>query len=98
MKYELEYIVVYDIQKDKIRTKVFERLKDFGLIPVQKSAFLGLLNKAELRELKAYLKETLEENDKCLILCGQYTKQIKQFAIGYNLEELNLYKLFEYVC
>ena len=34
--------VVYDITKDKTRTKVAKRCLDFGLYRVQRSGFLGL--------------------------------------------------------
>lgn len=43
--------VIYDIVKDKSRSKVAKFCKEYGLYRVQKSCFLGDLNKNEVDEL-----------------------------------------------
>ncbi len=50
--------VMYDITKDKARTKVIKVCKNVGLYRVQKSVFLGSLEENEFDELKLRL-ETL---------------------------------------
>jgi CRISPR-associated protein Cas2 len=43
--------VIYDIVQDKTRTRIARACKQYGLYRVQKSAFLGNLNKNEIDEL-----------------------------------------------
>jgi CRISPR-associated endonuclease Cas2 len=43
--------VIYDIVKDKSRTKIAKFCKEYGLYRVQKSCFLGDLNRNEVDEL-----------------------------------------------
>ena len=54
--------VVYDITEDKIRKKVSDSCKDYGLYRVQKSVFLGELN-ANKRESLALQCEELIDTD-----------------------------------
>lgn len=54
----MQYLVDYDIENTKNRTKLFEKLKDFGLKPVQKSLFYGELSNAEKLSIKILLKNT----------------------------------------
>lgn len=62
------YVVLYDITDDKIRNKVVMKCKNYGLIRVQKSIFMGNLtrNKAEMLalELKNF---TFQSSDKIFI-------------------------------
>lgn len=44
--------VIYDIENNKIRTKVAKACKNSGLYRVQKSVFLGTLEDNEFDELK----------------------------------------------
>ncbi len=97
MSYITEYIVGYDIEDNKIRNKIFEKLKDFGLIPIQKSIFFGALSKAELNSIKTFLKQTVPEKDKVIVIQGEILKQIKEFNIGYNLEAIDIYKEWKLV-
>jgi len=76
--------VIYDIVDNKTRTKISRACKNKGLYRVQKSAFLGTLNRNQIDELKMICKETInqdkdsvyifpmcEEDFKCVILLGQ---------------------------
>jgi len=51
--------VVYDIPSDKLRNRVAEACKDYGLERIQWSAFLGDLNVSRRRELELRLRRTL---------------------------------------
>jgi len=53
--------VIYDIQKNKIRTKVAKTTLEAGLYRVQKSVFLGSINKTRLDELKMRIAEAIDE-------------------------------------
>ncbi len=52
-------ILIYDIPDDKIRHKVSERCKDYGLDRIQYSAFAGDLDRNRREELMLRLKKTL---------------------------------------
>ena len=49
-------VVVYDISNDKRRTKLHNRLKDFGT-PVQYSVFECLLDQKEIKVMKAQVSK-----------------------------------------
>lgn len=52
-------LVIYDIPETKVRNKVVEACKDFGLKRVQWSAFLGPLTYNRRQELELRLRRTL---------------------------------------
>jgi CRISPR-associated protein Cas2 len=52
--------VIYDIVKDKSRTRVAKFCKEYGLYRVQKSCFLGDLNKNEVDELGLKCKNLID--------------------------------------
>jgi CRISPR-associated protein Cas2 len=51
--------VVYDISKDRTRTKIAKRCLDFGLQRIQKSVFLGDLAPNRVDEILLFSKELL---------------------------------------
>jgi CRISPR-associated protein Cas2 len=60
--------VIYDISKDKTRTKIAKRCLDFGLYRVQKSVFLGDLAKNRIEEILLFSRELLNvESDSVYI-------------------------------
>lgn len=64
---KMDYLIAYDIEDNKNRSKVFEMLKDFGLRAVQKSVFFGELSNAEKIEIKIFLSKYCDKNDKVII-------------------------------
>ena len=52
--------VVYDITKDKTRTKIAKRCLDFGLYRVQKSVYLGDIATNRVEEILLFSKELLD--------------------------------------
>ncbi len=56
-------LVIYDISKDKIRNRVAEVCKDYGLKRIQWSAFSGKLNNNRREELHLKLIRTLKDNE-----------------------------------
>jgi CRISPR-associated protein Cas2 len=82
---EFEVIISYDIEDNKSRTKLFDALKDFGLKPIQKSVFWGILINAEYREIKSLIEDYLQPEDKAFI-AKTNTQNSKQF-IAYNYLE-----------
>jgi len=52
-------LVVYDIEEDRIRNKVAELCKDYGLVRIQYSGFVGRLNHHKRSELCRRLRRLL---------------------------------------
>ncbi len=52
-------MVIYDIPETKVRTRVAEACKDFGLTRIQWSAFLGPLTHNRRQELELRLRRML---------------------------------------
>ncbi|RJX27654.1 MAG: CRISPR-associated endonuclease Cas2 [Dethiobacter sp.] len=59
----MQTLVIYDIPDDKIRNKVSEACKDYGLERIQYSAFLGDINHNRRDELCQRLRRTLGKNE-----------------------------------
>lgn len=55
----MEILAIYDIEDDRIRLKVSEACKDYGLQRIQFSAFLGDISANRRDELLMRLKKTL---------------------------------------
>jgi CRISPR-associated protein Cas2 len=55
----METLVVYDIANDKVRNRVAECCKDYGLERIQWSAFRGSLSTAVRREFALRLQRTV---------------------------------------
>lgn len=55
------YWVMYDISETKVRNKAVKACKNKGLYRVQKSIFLGKLNKNEKDELKIIMERLVDE-------------------------------------
>lgn len=78
-------LVIYDITEDKIRKKVSEVCKDYGLSRIQWSAFFGKLNSNMREELYLKLIKTLKNNDGNIQLYAICSKDIslkKEIANG----------------
>ncbi|QTA93735.1 CRISPR-associated endonuclease Cas2 [Desulfonema magnum] len=61
--------IIYDISENKVRNKVAKACKQYGLIRVQKSVFLGRLESNRFDEL----------GEKCLSLINEKTDSVYLF-------------------
>ena len=71
--------VIYDIVKDKIRNKVAKITLGKGLYRVQKSVFLGTIERNQLDELKMQVSDLIDKkNDSVYIfpLCSEDFKKV----------------------
>ncbi|RJQ27283.1 MAG: CRISPR-associated endonuclease Cas2 [Peptococcaceae bacterium] len=59
----MQTLVIYDIVEDKIRNRVAEACKDYGLTRIQWSAFSGNLNYNRRQELYLRLRRTLGKSE-----------------------------------
>lgn len=81
--------VVYDICKTKKRTKVAKVCKGYGLYRVQKSVFLGTLNKNEIDEITLKCGDIIDlENDSLYVfpMCEDDFKKVKLLGQAFNKE------------
>ena len=83
MRYTL---VIYDISDNSLRLRVSEVCKDFGLVRIQKSAFLGPLTGARRKELVARLRRLLAERggprDNVQVFCLDESSARTRVVIG----------------
>ena len=78
-------MLIYDIPDDRLRHKVSERCKDYGLSRVQYSAFAGDLDRNRREELMLRLRKTLgkkEGNIRLQPVCGRDLALAKEVVVG----------------
>lgn len=73
----MKTLVIYDIVSDKIRNKVFEACKDYGLEHIQYSAFFGELNQNLRQELGQRLGRILGKHEGKIFVCPVCDKDIR---------------------
>jgi CRISPR-associated protein Cas2 len=76
----MKNFVIYDIEEDKLRTRIFETCKDYGLKHVQYSTFYGDLNHNRREELFLKLKKLIgSKHGKVVVVpvCDKDEKLIK---------------------
>lgn len=81
--------VIYDISDDKKRNKVSKICKEYGLYRVQKSAFLGDINKNQKDELLLRCKEITDgETDSVYVfpMCDDDFKKVKMIGRAFDKE------------
>lgn len=81
--------VIYDISENKIRNKIIKLCKNYGLYRVQKSVFLGDINKNDIDSLALESEEIIDENtDSTYIfpVCGDCFKKIKLLGHAFDKE------------
>ena len=81
--------VIYDIVKDKSRTKVAKFCKEYGLYRVQKSCFLGDLNKNEVDELGLKCKDLINLDTDAIYLfpvCEDDFKKIRLLGNSFDTQ------------
>jgi CRISPR-associated protein Cas2 len=79
--------VVYDISKDRTRTKIAKRCLDFGLYRVQKSVFLGDIAANRVEEILLFSRELLNlETDAVYVfpMCHPDFEQVRIVGQGFD--------------
>jgi CRISPR-associated protein Cas2 len=80
--------VIYDISENRIRSRVSKLCKNYGLFRVQKSAFLGDLNRNESDSLALECEAVIEESDSVYVfpMCEDCNERIKLIGTGFDRE------------
>lgn len=84
------YAVLYDITKNRIRNKIIMKCKNYGLVRIQKSIFMGDLTKNKAEMLALEIKNlALQDTDKVFIFpsCNSCFDE-KQIIGIFNEEKL----------
>lgn len=79
--------VVYDITANKIRNKVAQACKNYGLYRVQKSVFLGDLNRNQIDELALKCKELIDLDEDSLYIypmCDDDFKKVRTLGQAFD--------------
>jgi CRISPR-associated protein Cas2 len=84
--------VIYDISENKLRSRVSEKCKDYGLERLQKSAFFGELDKNNAEMLALDIESILDTEettpDDCVFILPMCSSCLsKKITIGRGFEE-----------
>ncbi len=86
----MQTLVVYDIPSDKLRNRIAETCKDYGLERIQWSAFMGELDHYRRGELALKLGRTLGREDGSIHL---YPLCEKDMGLRVTIGTLDPYRL-----
>ena len=84
--------VVYDIRADQRRNKVAKVCKQYGLLRVQKSVFLGRLERNRFDELAERCLDLIDEDTDSVYLfpfCQEDFRQVKVLGQGFDRKLVN---------
>jgi len=73
--------VLYDIKKDKPRTRVSKICKQAGLYRVQYSVFLGTLNENEKDTLQLQIEELIDADNDSVYIFPMSKNELKQTVL-----------------
>ena len=79
--------VIYDIIKNKTRSRIAIYCKGYGLYRVQKSVFLGSLNKNEIDELSLRCDEIIDKKEDSVYIfpmCDEDFKKVKLLGQAFD--------------
>ncbi|MDD2652863.1 MAG: CRISPR-associated endonuclease Cas2 [Sulfurimonas sp.] len=91
-----EVLISYDIEENKNRKKLFDELKDMGLVSIQKSVFWGHLKGAEITIISHLFDKYCSDNDKAFFVKANLAKEILKNSFGYEKQDFEV-KEFEYI-
>lgn len=80
--------VIYDITEDKARNRVAKYCKNYGLYRVQKSVFLGDLDRNSIDEVFLRSQELIDTTDSVYIfpMCDEDFKKVKIAGVAFDAE------------
>ncbi|OOE60287.1 CRISPR-associated endonuclease Cas2 [Salinivibrio sp. ML323] len=90
-----EVLVAYDIENNKTRTRLYNQLKDVGMIPVQKSVMWGRLLPADIKLAKRILASEIDQDtDKAFVLVSKLSENAKFYGLTPDFEEYDDHGIF----
>ncbi|MCS3924836.1 CRISPR-associated endonuclease Cas2 [Methanosalsum natronophilum] len=84
-------LIIYDITQNRIRTRISDKCKDYGLSRIQKSAFLGDLDERHIMFISKDISYIMDDNgssetDSTLIIPICASCNDKQISIGNEVD------------
>lgn len=79
--------IIYDIKEDKKRTRIAKACKNKGLYRVQKSAFLGTLNRNQIDELRIMCEDVINPDEDSVYIfpmCEEDFKKVKLLGRAFD--------------
>jgi CRISPR-associated protein Cas2 len=79
--------IIYDIKENAKRTRIAKACKNKGLYRVQKSAFLGTLNKNQIDELKIMCEDIISPDEDSIYIfpmCEDDFKKVKLLGQAFD--------------
>lgn len=79
--------LIYDIVDTKIRNRIAKACKGYGLYRVQKSAFLGNINRNEIDELSLRCEDIIDEDKDSVYIfpmCEEDFKKVKLLGQAFD--------------
>lgn len=79
--------IIYDIKDDKKRTRIAKACKNKGLYRVQKSAFLGTLNRNQIDELKIMCEDIINPDEDSIYIfpmCEDDFRKVKLLGQAFD--------------
>jgi CRISPR-associated protein Cas2 len=73
--------VMYDIKKDRVRTKVSKICQQAGLYRVQYSVFLGTLEKNEFDSIQLQLADLIDEDNDSVYIFPMSKDELQQTVL-----------------
>lgn len=93
---EQALFIIYDVESDKIRKKIFTICEDYGLSSIQYSTFFGTLSPNKYQELFLKLKDSTAKESKNIILipvCNGDFKKILASGKSLSLYQKNFLEI-----
>ncbi|MCX7732439.1 MAG: CRISPR-associated endonuclease Cas2 [candidate division WOR-3 bacterium] len=84
--------IVYDISVNKTRSLIARACKNKGLYRVQKSAFLGRLNRTQIEELRVICEDIIDhETDSVFIfpMCDEDFRKVRLLGKAFDPDLVN---------
>jgi len=79
--------IIYDIEKNRTRSKVATQCKGYGLMRVQKSVFLGTLNNNEIDEISLKCQEIMDKKKDSIYIfpmCDEDFKKVRLLGQAFD--------------
>lgn len=90
-----EVLIAYDIESNKARTRLFNQLKDVGMVSVQKSVMWGRLLPADIKLAKRILANEIDSaTDKAFVMVSKMSENAAFYGITPNFEEYDGHGIF----
>lgn len=78
--------LLYDIKNNKNRNKVFSICRNFGMFPIQKSVFLGIIDEDRKEIFLNNLKSNIDKQDSIIILQSTKNNVKNSILLGKEID------------